>query len=78
MLIGFELAGKPLTSPSLACFFIRSSDSYFSFWFGTTRGMRNMKRGLWCAAAAATAAASWWWWAAAAAAAAWRCCWFHA
>lgn len=35
-----------LTSPSLECLFIKSSDSYFSFWFGTTRGILKRNLGL--------------------------------
>ena len=37
-----------LTSPSRECLFIRSSVSYFSFWFGTTRGILKRNLGLWC------------------------------
>ena len=36
---------KSHTSPSRECLFIRSSDSYFSFWLGTTRGILKRKRG---------------------------------
>ena len=40
------LISSSLTSPSLECLFIRSSDSYFSFWFGTTLGILNRNLGL--------------------------------
>ena len=37
---------EAFTSPSRPCLFMRSSDSYFSFWLGTTRGILKRKRGL--------------------------------
>ena len=40
-----QYSGWCLTSPSLECLFMRSSVSNFSFWFGTTLGILNIKRG---------------------------------